>query len=236
MSNQQSCDNINNFNNNIIISIDGNIGSGKSTLLKNLKELYKDNKKIIFLREPVDEWNEIKDENGITILEKFYSDKKKYAFTFQMMAYISRYKILNETFENNKDCIFITERSIYTDKLVFAKMLYETKDIDEISYKIYNQWFDTLSKNFKINKLIYVDTKPKICLERISKRNREGENVISLDYLNKCEIYHQFMINTKCDDCICNNQLILDGSFDIYINENNKKKMIDQVYDFINKN
>lgn len=235
MGNQASCDNIND-NNNIIISIDGNIGSGKSTLLKNLKEFYKDNKKIIFLKEPVDEWNEIKDENGITILEKFYSDKKKYAFPFQMMAYISRYKILNEELEKNKDCILITERSIYTDKLVFARMLYETKDIDEISYKIYNQWFDTLSKNLKIDKLVYVDTKSEICQERIIKRNREGENEISIDYLNKCEIYHQFMVNKKCDDCICHNQLILDGSLDIYEDENNKNKMIEQVDDFINKN
>ena len=181
MGNQASCDNIND-NNNIIISIDGNIGSGKSTLLKNLKKFYKDNKKIIFLKEPVDEWNEIKDENGITIIEKFYSDKKKYAFPFQMMAYISRYKILNEELEKNKDCILITERSIYTDKLVFARMLYETKDIDEISYKIYNQWFDTLSKNLKIDKLVYVDAKPEICQERIIKRNRDGENEISIDY------------------------------------------------------
>jgi len=30
------------------------------------------------------------------------------------MVYISRYKILNETLENNKNCILITERSIYT--------------------------------------------------------------------------------------------------------------------------
>lgn len=235
MGNQTSCDNIND-NNNIIISIDGNIGSGKSTLLKNLKEFYKDNKKIIFLKEPVDEWNEIKDENGITIIEKFYSDRKKYAFPFQMMAYISRYKILNEELEKNKDCILITERSIYTDKLVFARMLYETKDIDEISYKIYNQWFDTLSKNLKIDKLVYVDAKPEICQERIIKRNRDGENEISIDYLNKCEIYHQFMVSKKCDDCICHNQLILDGSLDIYEDENNKNKMIEQVDDFINKN
>lgn len=235
MGNQASCDIIND-NNNIIISIDGNIGSGKSTLLQNLKEFYKDNKKIIFLKEPVDEWNEIKDENGITIIEKFYSDRKKYAFPFQMMAYISRYKILNEALKNNKNKIFITERSIYTDKLVFARMLYETKDIDEISYKIYNQWFDTLSKNLKIDKLIYVDAKPEICKERIIKRNREGENEISIDYLNKCEIYHQFMVNKKCDDCICHNQLILDGLLDIYENEDNKNKMIKQVDDFINKN
>ena len=58
----------NHWNNNIIISIDGNIGSGKSTLLTNLKEFYKNNKKNIFLKEPVDEWKTITDENSITIL------------------------------------------------------------------------------------------------------------------------------------------------------------------------
>ena len=49
-----------------IFSIEGNIGSGKSTLVKILKEqLFTANgKKIIFLQEPVDEWESIKDESG----------------------------------------------------------------------------------------------------------------------------------------------------------------------------
>ena len=73
-----------------IISIEGNIGSGKTTLLQNLKNKYKNNPQVIFLKEPVDEWNNIKDSNGTTILEKFYLDQEKYSFAFQMMAYISR--------------------------------------------------------------------------------------------------------------------------------------------------
>ena len=32
---------------------------------------YKDYNNIVFLKEPVDEWEKIKDENGVTILEKF---------------------------------------------------------------------------------------------------------------------------------------------------------------------
>ena len=71
-----------------IISIEGNIGSGKSTLLENLKEKYKDDNKMVFLDEPVKLWNNIKDKNGMTMLEKFYSDQDKYSFSFQMMAYI----------------------------------------------------------------------------------------------------------------------------------------------------
>ena len=66
-----------------IFSIEGNIGSGKSTIIERLKERYP---QFIYLPEPVDEWNKIKDNSGVTILEKFYNDKKRYSFSFQMMV------------------------------------------------------------------------------------------------------------------------------------------------------
>lgn len=221
------------INNNILISIDGNIGSGKSTLVKNLIEHYKNNKQIIFLKEPVDEWEQIKDKEGTTILKKFYNDQKKYAFSFQMMAYISRYKILKKVIDNNKDCILITERSIFTDKHVFAKMLSESEDIEDVNYQIYTTWFDTLSDECKIDKLIYIDSNPELCKQRIIKRAREGEEGIPIEYLNNCDKYHKNMTDKDSKDCVCNDQLVLDGSVDIYENEEHKLNMIKQVDNFI---
>jgi deoxyadenosine/deoxycytidine kinase len=110
-----------------IVSIEGNIGSGKSTLLSNLRETLKDRNDIVFLKEPVDEWEKITDENGLTMLEKFYSNQKAYSFPFQMMAYISRLALLKEAVKNNPSSIIITERSLFTDKMVFAKMLYDLR-------------------------------------------------------------------------------------------------------------
>ena len=78
----------------IIISIEGNIGSGKSTLLERLKEVCQLDPSICFIQEPVDIWNTIKDSSGETILEKYYDDQHKYAFSFQMMAYITRLSVL----------------------------------------------------------------------------------------------------------------------------------------------
>ena len=52
-----------------IISIEGNIGSGKSTLLENLRNYYGNNTHVIFLREPVDDWEKIKDNQGNTMLK-----------------------------------------------------------------------------------------------------------------------------------------------------------------------
>lgn len=68
----------------------GNIGSGKTTLLTHVREILQSknlNQKIIFLKEPVDVWETIKDEEGKTMLEKFYADQEKYSFAFQMMVF-----------------------------------------------------------------------------------------------------------------------------------------------------
>ena len=45
----------------MVISIEGNIGSGKSTLLSNLRDYYAKDANVVFLKEPVDEWEQITD-------------------------------------------------------------------------------------------------------------------------------------------------------------------------------
>lgn len=64
-----------------IVSIEGNIGSGKTTLLSNVKKALHGEENIIFLKEPVDDWESIKDKDGLTMLQKFYADQEKYSFS-----------------------------------------------------------------------------------------------------------------------------------------------------------
>jgi deoxyadenosine/deoxycytidine kinase len=175
-----------------IISIEGNIGSGKSTLIELLKS---SNLNYVFIPEPVNLWNEIKDHDGTTILERYYQDPERYAFSFQMMAYITRIQTIRQAIKNNpENSIFIIERSVYTDREVFAKMLYHSKKINFIEYSIYLKWFDELS-NIDLDAIIYVHTKPETCFSRIKQRNRQGENEIALSYLENCGIYHETWIN-----------------------------------------
>ena len=97
-----------------ILSIEGNIGSGKSTLLEKLKAVYKDDPKMVFLDEPVKCWNNIKDANGVTMLEKFYSDQDKYSFPFQMMAYISRLAVMKEAIAKEIQIAYLLQKDAYT--------------------------------------------------------------------------------------------------------------------------
>lgn len=221
-----------------IVSIEGNIGSGKSTLLSNLREYYANNSNVVFLKEPVDEWEKIKDENGETILKKFYADQEKYSFPFQMMAYVSRLKVLRDTLKtikndtHDKNIIIITERSLYTDKMVFAKMLYDSKKIEHVNYQIYLNWFDTFSDEFPVNKVVYVQTSPDKCYQRIVKRSRTGEENIPLEYLTSCSNYHDNMLDKENPECICIDQLILDGNVDIYENKNQVNEWINEIENF----
>jgi len=210
-----------------IISIEGNIGSGKSTLLAHLKENCPN---VVFLKEPVDEWEKIRDENGTTMLEKFYADQTKYSFSFQMMAYISRLKILRDTIRNHPErpITIITERSLNTDKMVFAKMLYDSGKIEHINYQIYLSWFDTFSAEYPVQKHIYVKTDPEICHKRIHIRSRNGEDNIPIDYLVSCSEYHDDMMEVVEGD-----KLVLDGNVDIYENTEVLSEWIDTIRRFI---
>lgn len=195
----------------IIVSVEGNIGSGKSTFVKNMENMFSNknafgNMKFVFVQEPVSEWTKIKDTNGVDMLSKFYSNQKKYSFAFQMMAYISRLALLKRVYEDNPiNTIIITERSVYTDRYVFAKMLYDSNMIEDVEYKIYLKWFDEFIKELPIFAMIYLQTSPEISLKRVVKRNREGET-IEHDYLKQCHKYHEDWLSKE------SNVLVLDVS------------------------
>ena len=214
---------------------------------------------VTFLKEPVDSWASIMDQNGVTMLEKFYEDQRKYAFSFQIMAYISRLSLLKKTIKlhtinrpsNSKvviisiegnigsgkstllehlrahygsvssnsastsaDTIIITERSLHTDRMVFAKMLYESGLIEDVNYQIYLKWFDEFLEECPLHKIIYVSAEPTICHDRIAKRSRNGESNIKLNYLENCHYYHERMMK----DLEIIPKLILNGNEDIFEN------------------
>ena len=209
--------------------IEGNIGSGKTTLMDYLNNLqsYKDFK-IKTLKEPVEEWKQFKDkQTGQNILDYFYKDSKRWGYLFQMNAFITRSKLIDKYKNTN---VILMERSVYSDRYVFAKNCYEKKLIKSIEWDTYINWFEWLSNMLELNgdAYIYLRTDPTISYKRIQKRNRVEEKNISLEYITEIHNKHEEWLNKNKE-----NILILDGN--IENSEERLENFADQILKFIKK-
>ena len=207
----------------IIISIDGNIGSGKSTLVKLLQNNL--DSTVTIIEEPVKLWQSIQNKSNENILDLFYKDSYRWAYTFQNLAFITRTLVLNKAKIEKKEIILV-ERSIETDKNVFAKCLYDTEKMSKMEYELYITWYDKFKHD--IDGYIYLQTSPSKCIERIKKRNRQCETKIENSYIESMETYHN---NWLLDSNM--NTLILDGNHEFNTDIAIQKKLCATIIHYI---
>lgn len=70
-------------------------------------------------------------------------------------------------------------------------------NMDPSEFNIYNSLCDTLMINCPLEAIIYLKCSPAICHERIKKRNRQGEEGIPLEYLQKVHDRHEEWISRQ---------------------------------------
>jgi len=178
-----------------IVSVEGNIGSGKSTVLKAMRERYSDiGVPIVYVDEPVSQWEQIKSKEGKNMIELFYANPSKYAFSFQMMAYISRLTMIRAAVQANPNSIILTERCLLTDYNIFASMLHEQGQMLDEEFTIYKTWFHTFQQEIPVHSIVYIRCKPTTAFTRCKKRARVGEE-IPLEYLTQCHEKHETWMN-----------------------------------------
>ncbi|CAD8088699.1 unnamed protein product [Paramecium sonneborni] len=216
----------------IIISLEGNIGAGKSTLFEILKQEYP---QAIFLMEPLERWQKINGNSELNILEKYYSDVERWGFTFQIYAYQSRLmawdRQLQQILQNkqqNKDPILVfTERSIESARELFFKLCYKDGKISQIEFEIYEEFYEWLMNHYKqylIDCVIYVNTPPEICLQRLIQRGRQEEACVPLEYLKNLHQRHEDWLYEKINRF----QIInIDGTMN-YVKDQNIKERVRQ--------
>ena len=148
------------------IVFDGNIGCGKSKVINSILT----NKSIDMdiYNEPLNNWKEW--------LELFYSNMKQHAFGFQM-------RVLKSPLDKKNIKQGIFERSPLSCQNVFGKLLYEDNMMSELEWNLTNEFNEDYGWLPDI--VVYLKCPPNVCYERISKRSRTGEELISIDYLQK---------------------------------------------------
>lgn len=167
--------------------VEGNIGAGKSTFLKILKQYLN----IQAVVEPHEQWQNVG--NGDNILDLFYRDTKRWAYTFQSYAFVSRIMNQQAHARINPYTVQVLERSVYSDRYCFAYNCYELGYMNALEWKMYTEWFSWLVDTYMLppHGFIYLRTKPSVCYERLQKRNRQEEATVSLDYITKIHKKHE---------------------------------------------
>lgn len=154
-----------------MIVIEGTVGVGKTTLLEILvQEGY------IPLREPVID---------NPILDKFYHNRKRYSFSSQVFFLNRRFEQLQIAKQLDK---VVMDRSIYGDE-IFAKMLNDNKELDDVEYEILKELTSNLHQFIRKPKLlIYLNATTNEAVRRIELRGRSYEQEVEREYwssLNK---------------------------------------------------
>ena len=229
----------------LTISLEGNIGVGKSTFLECMQS--SPSERFEVLQEPVDQWRGAGSQGG-NLLEAFYSNPSRYAYTFQNYVLMSRVQqaassprhmrgfqttahrrmvapspellrgapsadsssagaftgalppVLPGFGEDEINAGRIMERSIFSDRIVFAQAVRQAKWMSSLEMGLYESTFDSLldtSPNVVPDGFIYLRARPETCLSRLEGRGRVEEGGISLEYLTELHENHEGWLGTE---------------------------------------
>ncbi len=167
----------------MLVLLEGNIAAGKTTLGQQLSG----SAFFEFVSEPVERW-----QGGFAanLLERFYSDTARWAFTLQICAFVTRTQAL-QAHAARADSVTVFERSIYCDRHVFAKNLHAHGFMDDTEWALYLHFWNHLHDSAPVpDAILYMRTPAEECHRRLQIRARAEEKTIPLDYLQQLEVRH----------------------------------------------
>jgi deoxyadenosine/deoxycytidine kinase len=155
-----------------VIIVEGEIGAGKTELVKAIAgALSARGLNTCTILEPVDKWKEI------GILQLFYGDPRRYAYSFQTYVYATRIMAIAAAIAANPSAdVYILERSPATD-LIFMELQRDLAEPAEL--QMYKTWCEAWRLMLPIDlaraRILYLKTSLGCCMARVAARCREGE-------------------------------------------------------------
>jgi len=174
-------------------AVEGNIGSGKSEFMEMLHNVFND--KVSCRKEPQYKWKctQHSKECSSNLLDLFYSDTKRWAYTFQTRCVVSRIMDYKRTTKQITFC----ERSWVSDKYVQAKTLVDLNLMSTFEYELFEEFYDWTTKSAsQISGYIYLKKSPETCFENV--KNEVGIQLTYIKHLHNA--YEDMFLNKTFQD------------------------------------
>ena len=158
------------------IAIEGVIGAGKTALTKKLAE--KLSAKLV-----------LEEFENNPFLEKFYDDRKRYAFQAQMFFLINRFKQQEQFNQEDLFSEYIVSDYFFDKDQIFAYLNLSGEEL-----KLYESIFPLLKRNLRqIDLVIFLQASVDRLIYNIKKRGRSIEKNLSRSYIRELsEAYNNF--------------------------------------------
>ncbi|MGE5409984.1 MAG: deoxynucleoside kinase [Clostridiales bacterium] len=192
------------------IAIEGVIGAGKTSLAKKIS----DRLKSILILEQFEQ---------NPFLEKFYADRKRYAFQTQMFFLINRFK--QQQFLNQGDLFsqFLVTDYIFDKDKIFAYLNLEGEEL-----KLYETIFPLLSKDLrKPDLVVFLQSSTERLIHNIRKRNRRIERNITRSYIQELsDAYNNFFFKYNSTPLL----IVNTSDMDFVNNEKDFNELYKQIF------
>ncbi|XP_061116468.1 deoxycytidine kinase 2-like isoform X2 [Conger conger] len=182
------------------VSVEGNIAVGKSTFARLLQS---ENEDWEVVQEPVSKWQNVEGASSQTVnnlLQMMYQDPQRWSYTFQTFSCMSRMRTQLQPpaprlLRPQGTPVQVFERSVYSDRYVFALNMFELGCISPTEWAVYQGWHSFLLEQFgprlQLEGIIYLRASPERCMDRLRKRGRDEEKGVELAYLEKLHTQHE---------------------------------------------
>ncbi|XP_060896543.1 thymidine kinase 2, mitochondrial isoform X2 [Labrus mixtus] len=170
-----------------VVCIEGNIASGKTTCLN----YFSQTGNIEVLTEPISKWRNVRGHNPLGLM---YQDPERWGITLQTYVQLT---MLDRHLSPISAPVRMMERSIFSAKYIFVENLFRSGKMPEVDFAVLSEWFDWITTNIylPVDLIVYLQTTPQKCHERLKQRCREEEKVIPLEYLESIhQLYEDWLI------------------------------------------
>lgn len=191
------------------IAIEGVIGAGKTSLAKKLSE--KLSAKLV-----------LEEFENNPFLEKFYDDRKRYAFQTQMFFLINRFKQQEQFNQEDLFSKYVVADYIFDKDQIFAYLNLSGEEL-----KLYESIFPLLKRDLrKFDLVIFLQASVDRLIYNIKKRGRSVEKNLTRSYIRDlCEAYNNFFFKYNSTPLL----IVNTTDIDFVNNENDFKELYNQI-------
>ena len=158
------------------IAIEGVIGAGKTSLARKIKD--KLNAELL-----------LEQFDANPFLEKFYSDRNRYAFQTQMFFLVNRFKQQEELSQEDLFRDYIVSDYLFEKDRIFAYLNLNSEEL-----KLYESLYPLLARSLrKPDLVVFLQSSTDRLMHNIKNRNRKIERALNRSYIEDLsEAYNHF--------------------------------------------